>query len=201
MKEGSLKIPLSVEAVLGVSLLALTALSGPWAQSGNKESPVAQAELKAGMPAPDFTAPSSEGGTVSLHDFKGKVVVLYFYPKDNTPHCTKEACSFRDGQAQLRALGAVVLGVSKDSLDSHHAFTKKYSLNFPLLSDPEGKIITEYGSWKKGSIFGKTALGLDRSTFVIDREGIIRKIWRGVDVSNHEAEVLAFVKTLTGSPS
>ena len=157
---------------------------------------MADKDLKEGMPAPGFTAPSSEGGTLCLHDLKGKIVVLYFYPKDQTPHCTKEACSFRDSRAELQALGAVVIGVSKDSEESHRKFKEKYGLNFPLLSDPDGTIITAYGAWKKGSIFGKTLLGMDRSTVVIDRSGVVRKIWRGVDVKNHDQEILAFVKTL-----
>lgn len=156
-------------------------------------------QLAEGMPAPDFSAPSSEGGTLSLKDLRGKVVVLYFYPKDNTPHCTKEACSFRDARTELQALGAVVIGVSKDSVQAHRAFKEKHGLTFPLLSDPEGIIITSYGAWKPGSIFGKTFLGIDRSTFVIDREGIIRKIWRGVDVKDHDREVLAAVKALSAS--
>jgi|WetSurMetagenome_2_1015567.scaffolds.fasta_scaffold25203_4 thioredoxin-dependent peroxiredoxin len=190
-----LRLP-KAEALLALTLLGLVALSGPWTGTKAGDATMADTELKEGMPAPDFTAPSSEGGTLSLHDLEGKVVVLYFYPKDQTPHCTKEACSFRDSRAELQALGAVIIGVSKDSEESHRKFKEKYSLNFPLLSDPDGAIITAYGAWKKGSIFGKTLLGMDRSTVVIDRAGVVRKIWRGVDVKNHDQEVLAFVKTL-----
>jgi thioredoxin-dependent peroxiredoxin len=190
-----LRLP-KIEAFLALTLLGLVALSGPWWGTHAGEAPMVDDELKEGMLAPDFTAPSSEGGTLSLHDLKGKVVVLYFYPKDQTPHCTKEACSFRDSRAELQALGAVIIGVSKDSEESHRKFKEKYALNFPLLSDPDGAIITAYGAWKKGSIFGKTLLGMDRSTVVIDRSGVVRKIWRGVDVKNHDQEVLAFVKTL-----
>src|SRR5512135_3409222 len=149
------------------------------------------------MVATDFTAPSSEEGTFSLHDLKGQIVVLYFYPKDQTPHCTKEACSFRDAKSELQSLGAVILGVSKDSEESHRKFKEKHALNFPLLSDPDGAIITAYGAWKKGSIFGKTLLGMDRSTVVIDRAGVVRKIWRGVNVKGHDQEVLGFVRTLS----
>jgi thioredoxin-dependent peroxiredoxin len=184
------------EALLALLLLGLVALSGPWTGTIAGETPMADAELKEGMAAPDFTAPSSEGGTLSLHDLKGRIVVLYFYPKDQTPHCTKEACSFRDARTDLQALGAVVIGVSKDSEESHRKFKEKYALNFPLLSDPDGAIITAYDAWKKGSIFGKTLLGMDRSTVVIDKEGVVRKIWRGVDVRNHDQEVLTFVETL-----
>ena len=185
-----------LDAVLGIVLLGLVALSGPWARGGEEETPLNTPQLSEGMPAPDFSAPSSEGGTLSLKDLRGRVVVLYFYPKDNTPHCTKEACSFRDARTELQALGAVVIGVSKDSVAAHRSFKEKYGLTFPLLSDPDGVIITAYGAWKKGSIFGKTVLGMDRSTFLIDRDGIIRKIWRGVDVKNHDLEVIAAVKGL-----
>ena len=150
--------------------------------------------LREGMKAPYFTAASSSGGEVSLSELKGKVVVLYFYPKDDTPGCTKEACSFRDSESELKKLGVVVLGVSKDSIESHGRFTKKYGLNFPLLSDPDGKIIGEYGAFKEKSLFGKTALGVERSTFLIDGEGVIRKIWRGVKVDGHSEEVLAAAK-------
>lgn len=186
-----------LEAVMGIALLGLVALSGPWARGQGKEAPVPTSQLTEGAPAPDFTAPSSEGGSLSLKDLRGKVVVLYFYPKDGTPHCTKEACSFRDARTELQTLGAVVIGVSKDSLEAHRSFKVKLGLTFPLLSDPDGTIITSYGAWKSGSIFGKTFLGMDRSTFVIDREGIIRKIWRGVDVKDHDREVLAAVKALS----
>ena len=153
-------------------------------------------ELNEGMKAPGFCAPSSEGGEVSLDALRGKVVVLYFYPKDDTPGCTKEACAFRDAWSEMQRLGAVVLGVSKDALASHDKFKRKYGLNFPLLSDPEGRIIQAYGAWKDKSIFGHTALGLERSTFVIDAEGTIRKAWRGVNVDGHADEVLAVVRGL-----
>jgi peroxiredoxin Q/BCP len=155
-------------------------------------------ELKEGTKAPGFSAASSEGGEVSLEGLRGRVVVLYFYPKDDTPGCTKEACSFRDAESDMRKLGAVVLGVSKDGLDSHDKFKAKYHLNFPLLSDPDGKIIAAYGVWKDKSIFGHTALGIVRSTFVIDRDGIVRKAWYGVKVDGHSDEVLAAVRTLAG---
>ena len=152
--------------------------------------------LKEGMKAPGFTAGSSEGGEVSLEALRGKVVVLYFYPKDDTPGCTKEACSFRDSESELQKLGAVVLGVSKDGLGSHGKFKEKYHLNFPLLSDTDGKVIQAYGVWKDKSIFGHTALGLQRSTFVIDREGTIAKAWYGVKVDGHADEVLEVVRGL-----
>ena len=157
---------------------------------------MAPKELKEGMKAPDFKAESTEGKTLSLSDFKGKIVVLYFYPKDSTPGCTREACSFRDNQAKLKRKGAVVLGVSKDSLKSHESFKEKYNLNFPLLSDPDKKIIQDYGVWKEKKLYGKTSMGVERSTFLIDGEGIVRKIWRKVNVDGHEEEVLNAIKEL-----
>lgn len=186
---------MKAEPLIGLALLALVAVSGPWAHSWNREkSTMEDKELTVGMTAPDFTAPSSEGGEVSLRDLRGKIVVLYFYPKDDTPGCTKEACAFRDADAEMKKLGIVVLGVSKDDLASHEKFARKYELNFPLLSDPEGRIIAAYGAWKKNSIFGRTALAVNRSTVVIDREGVVRKIWRNVSVKGHAHEVLEFIQ-------
>ncbi len=153
-------------------------------------------ELKEGMKAPDFQAASSEGGEIALKDLAGKTVVLYFYPKDSTPGCTKEACGFRDVNAELRELGVVVLGVSKDSLKSHGKFAEKHGLNFPLLSDPEGKILDAYGAWKEKTIYGRTALGIERSTFLIDGDGVIRRVWRKVKVAGHVEEVVEAVKEL-----
>ena len=148
-----------------------------------------------GQKAPDFTASSNEG-EITLSALKGKVVVLYFYPKDSTPGCTREACAFRDTRAEIQKAGAVVLGVSKDSLASHAKFAKNQSLNFPLLSDPEGKVLSLYGAWKEKSMFGKTALGIERCTFLIDREGVVRKIWRPVKVDGHDREILEALKSL-----
>jgi peroxiredoxin Q/BCP len=150
--------------------------------------------LSEGTPAPDFTAPASDGSTVRLSALKGKVVVLYFYPKDDTPGCTVEAKSFRDDEAELKSLGVVLLGVSRDDLDSHRRFVTKYGLAFPLLADPDGAIHDAYGAWKPGSVFGRTALGVDRSTFVIDRQGVVRKAWHGVDPDGHAAQVVDFIK-------
>ncbi len=151
-------------------------------------------ELKEGMKAPAFTAEATGGETISLGDFKGKTVVLYFYPKDSTPGCTREACAFRDAQAQMKKLGAVVLGVSRDSLKSHESFAAKQELNFPLLSDPDRKIVEAYGVWKEKSMYGKTSMGVERSTFLIDGEGKIRKIWRKIKVDGHDEEVLAAIE-------
>lgn len=153
-------------------------------------------ELKEGIKAPAFSAPSSDGNTIALKDLKGKTVVLYFYPRDNTPGCTREACSFRDAYAEMQKLGAVVLGVSKDSLDSHRKFKEKQALNFPLLSDPDGKMIQAFGVWKEKNMYGKKVMGIERSTFLIDGTGVIRKIWRGVKVDGHSDEVLEAIQQL-----
>lgn len=150
-----------------------------------------------GKPAPDFSLPSTTGENIALKQFKGKkTVVLYFYPKDETPSCTKQACSFRDANAELQKLGAAVLGVSRDTLESHAAFARNHQLPFPLLSDPEGKVHDLYGAFKDGSMFGRTALGVDRSTFLIDKQGVVRRVWRSVKVDGHADEVLKAVKEL-----
>ena len=146
--------------------------------------------LKEGEPAPDFTLPADDGRTYSLKDLRGKKVVLYFYPKDDTPGCTKEACSFRDNLSRVTSKGAIVLGVSKDDLDSHAKFRKKYSLSFPLLSDPDGKVLEAYGVWKEKSLYGKTFMGVQRSTFIIDENGRIAKVFPKVQVEGHTDEVL-----------
>ena len=146
---------------------------------------------KEGDPAPDFRLPADDGKTYALKDLRGQKVVLYFYPKDDTPGCTKEACSFRDNLARVRSKGAVVLGVSKDDLESHAKFREKYSLSFPLLSDPEGKVLGAYGVSKEKSLYGKTFMGIERTTFVIDENGRIRKVFPRVRVDGHVDEVLA----------
>lgn len=152
--------------------------------------------LKEGLEAPEFTAESTEGKPISLKDLKGKTVVLYFYPKDSTPGCTREACSFNDALAKLQKRGAVVLGVSKDNLTSHENFKAKYGLRFPLLSDPNLKMIKAYGVWKEKKLYGKTSMGVERSTFLIDGKGVIRKIWRKVKVDGHDDEVLAAIESM-----
>lgn len=147
--------------------------------------------------APDFSLPATGGKTISLADFKGsKNVVLYFYPKDETPGCAKEACSFRDVQSEFDAAGAVILGVSTDTVASHEKFAANHHLPFPLLSDTAKTVSDAYGVWKEKSLYGKTFLGTQRTTFVIDREGVIRKIWPKVNVDGHIDEVLEFVKIL-----
>lgn len=145
---------------------------------------------KEGTKAPAFTLNDTNGKEVKLSDFKGKKVVLYFYPKDDTPGCTVEACEFRDTKAQFTKKGAVVLGVSKDDEASHQKFVKKYDLNFALLSDPEHKVIEKYGAWAEKSLYGKKFMGIVRSTFVIDEDGTILKAFPKVSPEGHAKEIL-----------
>jgi peroxiredoxin Q/BCP len=146
--------------------------------------------IKEGEKAPDFSLEDHAGNKVSLHDFKGKKVVLYFYPKDNTPGCTKEACSFRDVYDSILEKGAVVLGVSADSVKSHNNFKKKYTLPFYLLSDPEKKVIQAYNAWGDKKMYGKIYKGIIRSTIIIGQDGIIQKIFPEVTPKQHGQEVL-----------
>jgi peroxiredoxin Q/BCP len=153
--------------------------------------------LKEGDKAPDFTLPATGGNTVSLSDFRGqKNVVLYFYPKDNSSGCSKEATSFRDLMPEFEKADAVVLGVSADSLESHEKFARDYSLPFPLLSDESKEVSTAYGVFKEKNMYGRKVMGIERTTLVIDKEGVIRKIWPKVKVEGHAEQVLDFVKTL-----
>src|SRR4026208_762958 len=151
----------------------------------------AKGELKVGQRAPDFTVLNDEGEKVKLSDLKGKKVVLYFYPKDDTPGCTKEACAFRDGIAQIKKKGAVVLGVSADSVESHQKFKKKFDLNFPLLADTEREVIEAYDVWKEKSMYGRKYMGIERTTFIIGKDGKITHIFPKVKVADHVDEVLA----------
>ncbi len=139
--------------------------------------------------APQFTLPDQNGNRISLKDFNGKKVVLYFYPKDNTPGCTKEACDFRDSIEEFKKIKAVVLGVSPDSVESHKKFAEKYDLPFPLLSDPEKKVLNKYGVWKEKSMYGRKYMGVERTTVVIDEQGKIIKIFPKVKVKGHVEEV------------
>ncbi len=144
-----------------------------------------------GKKAPDFSLAADNGETVTLSELKGKKVVLYFYPKDDTPGCTKEACSFRDGFREIQKKGAVILGVSPDTVKSHEKFREKYNLNFSLLSDPEKEVLKAYGVWKEKALYGRKYMGVERTTFVIDEAGKIKKVFPKVKVDGHYEEVLA----------
>ena len=148
-------------------------------------------KLKEGDVAPDFTAATNSGGRISLADYRGQDVVLYFYPRDDTPGCTKEACSFRDNFAALKKKGAAVLGVSPDPVKSHDKFVAKFKLPFTLLADDEKKIVTAYGVWGEKSFMGRRYMGVYRVTFLIGPDGRIKKIWPKVKPEEHVAEVLA----------
>ena len=159
-------------------------------------------EIKELQPAPDFTLPAVgsedvvKNGKVHLADLKGRTVVLYFYPKDDTPGCTKEACSFRDANREMQKRGIVVLGVSADDVESHRKFADKYGLSFPLLADTDTNVSQLYGVWKEKNFYGKKFLGVSRETFLIDKDGIVRKAWHKVNADGHADEVLAEVDAL-----
>ena len=138
-----------------------------------------------GEEAPGFTLKSDDGSDVSLSDYRGRKVVLYFYPKDGTPGCTTEAKEFRDITKEFEKENAVVIGVSKDSVESHRKFKKRHDLPFTLLSDPEGKALDLYGVWKKKSLYGRTFMGIERTTFLIDEKGVVRRIYRKVRADGH----------------
>ena len=146
--------------------------------------------LNAGDPAPDFTMEADKGGSVSLEDLRGKTVVLYFYPKDDTPGCTRESCAFRDHYATFQGRDVLVFGVSCDDIPSHEKFAAKYELPFPLLSDPDTSVSTAYGVYKEKTNYGRKYMGIERSTFVIDGDGRISRIFRNVKVDGHVEKVL-----------
>ncbi len=149
--------------------------------------------LEAGDKAPDFKLKNDDGADVSLKDFKGKSIVLYFYPKDDTPGCTKEACDFKEQQKNFSKKNAVILGVSPDSVESHIKFKKKFGLPFQLLSDPEKKTLEAYGVWKEKSMYGRKYMGVERTTFVIDAQGKIAKVFPKVSVTGHVDEVFSII--------
>jgi thioredoxin-dependent peroxiredoxin len=154
--------------------------------------------LSPGDPAPEFSLPDGEGNTVSLSDFRGKRVVLYFYPRDNTPGCTKEACGFRDAYPDYQSNDVVVLGISTDDAKSHTKFTTKYSLPFPLLSDADGQVAATYDSYGLKKFMGKEYMGISRNTFIIGPDGKIEKIYRKVKPEAHATEILADLANLSG---
>jgi peroxiredoxin Q/BCP len=146
--------------------------------------------------APQFTLQDTQGRKIKLSDLKGKKVVLYFYPKDLTPGCTKEACGFRDDLTKFEKKDITVLGISADDVKSHQRFTEKYDLNFPLLSDPEHKVAELYGVWQEKNMYGRKSWGIKRTTFVIDEEGKIARVFGKVDTSTHSQDVLEALKKL-----
>ena len=153
--------------------------------------------LSEGDKAPEFTLQADDGSKVTLADLKGSPVVLYFYPADDTPGCTREACAFRDRAAELKKLGAKVFGVSPDSVASHVKFRNKFQLNFPLLVDPDHAVAEKFGAWREKNMYGKKSMGIARSTFLIDKEGVIRKAWKAVKVDGHDEQVLEALRQLT----
>lgn len=152
--------------------------------------------IEEGEKAPAFSLLNDQGKKVKLSDFKGSPVVLYFYPRDDTPGCTREACAFRDCKAEMTKLGAVVLGVSPDDVASHQRFRDKYQLNFSLLSDPYQKVSQLYGAWREKNMYGKKSMGIQRSTYLIGADGKVAKLWKRVQVDGHDQSVLQALKEL-----
>ncbi len=159
-------------------------------------------EIKEQQPAPDFTLPAVgdedvvKNGQVHLADLKGKTTVLYFYPKDDTPGCTKEACSFRDANHEMQKRGVIVLGISADDISSHQQFAEKYGLPFPLLADTDTTVSQQYDVWKEKNMYGRKYLGVNRETFLIDKDGVVRKVWHKVKPDDHAQEVLDAIDTM-----
>jgi peroxiredoxin Q/BCP len=152
--------------------------------------------IEVGKKAPDFSGPTDGGGKFKLSDLKGRNVVLYFYPKDDTSGCTKQACAFTEAMPNFGKLKSAVVGVSRDSVERHDKFKKKYKLNFPLVSDEDGKICEKYGTWIEKSLYGRKYMGIERATFLIDAKGVVRNIWHKVKVPGHADEVMAALKAL-----
>jgi peroxiredoxin Q/BCP len=163
---------------------------------------VSETQIQEQQAAPDFTLPAVgdehvvKNGQVHLAELRGKTVVLYFYPKDDTPGCTAEACSFRDANHLMQRRGVVVLGVSADDVASHQKFADKYGLPFPLLADTDTTVSQLYGVWKERNLYGKKFLGVNRETFLIDKEGVVRKVWPKVKAEGHAQEVLEAIESL-----
>ena len=151
--------------------------------------------LEVGSPAPDFALPDKDGRTVTLSDFKGRKVILYFYPKDNTPGCSRQACAFAGAYEAFKTLNAAVVGVSKDSVASHVKFAEKYSLPFVLLSDPEKQVIQAYGVWQEKKNYGKVSMGVVRTTFIIDETGRVEKIMPKVKPDTNASEILEYLRS------
>lgn len=158
----------------------------------------AASRIEIGDPAPDFRLPADGGREIALSELRGKPVVLYLYPRDDTSGCTREALDFTEKLPEFEAAGAIVLGLSKDNTASHDRFIAKHGLKVTLLSDTSGEIAQSYGAWVEKSMYGRKYMGIDRSTFLIDGEGVLRRIWRKVKVPGHVEEVLAAVRELQG---
>ena len=152
--------------------------------------------VEEGQKAPEFNLPSDAGDKVKLKELRGNPVVLYFYPRDDTPGCTREACAFRDRQSELVKMGAKVFGVSTDDVASHTKFRDKYKLNFPLLADTDHQIAEKYGAWREKNMYGKKSWGIQRSTFLIDADGVVRKVWKKVSVDGHDQQVIDALQEL-----
>ncbi|MEC8389731.1 MAG: thioredoxin-dependent thiol peroxidase [Planctomycetota bacterium] len=152
--------------------------------------------IEEGKKAPAFTLHADDGSKVKLSELKGNPVVLYFYPRDDTPGCTKEACAFRDRQDEIKALGAQVFGISPDTVESHVKFRDKFSLNFPLLADPDHALADKYGAWREKNMYGKKSMGIQRSTYLIDADGKVAKLWKRVKVDGHDQQVIDALKEL-----
>jgi len=152
--------------------------------------------IEEGSKAPAFTLKADDGSKVKLSDLKGHPVVLYFYPKDDTPGCTKEACAFRDRSKELEKLGAKVFGVSPDSVDSHVKFKEKYKLNFSLLAYTDHEVAEKFGAWREKNMYGKKSMGIQRSTYLIDATGKVAKLWKKVSVDGHDEQVIEALKEL-----
>jgi peroxiredoxin Q/BCP len=152
--------------------------------------------IEPGQRAPDFTLTADDGNQVRLADLIGRPVVLYFYPKDDTPGCTREACAFRDRQYKIHELGAAVVGVSPDSAESHARFRDKFQLNFPLLADPDHQMAETYGAWREKNMYGKKSMGIVRCTYLIDAAGNVARLWKRVVVDGHDEQVLQALEKL-----
>jgi peroxiredoxin Q/BCP len=152
--------------------------------------------IEAGTKAPAFTLTADDGSKVKLSDLKGSPFVLYFYPADDTPGCTKEACAFRDRKTELQKLGVKVFGVSPDDVASHVKFRDKFKLNFPLLADPDHAVAEKFGAWREKNMYGKKSMGVVRSTFLIDGQGVVHKAWKAVRVDGHDAKVIEAVQEM-----
>jgi peroxiredoxin Q/BCP len=153
--------------------------------------------VEPGESAPAFTLVADGGQKVRLSDFKGRPVVLYFYPKDDTPGCTREACTFRDRQKDFTKLGAFVMGISADSVESHARFRDKYGLNFPLLADVDHRVADKYGAWREKNLYGKKSMGIQRSTYLLDPGGKVARVWKSVKVEGHDEQVLEALREIS----